>query len=187
MIVLVTPSKALLPIAVVSLALLSGCSSGASDAVAPSTAKASASAPTVAPSPQVAPSPSAAADPVPANVRAAVVDAISSGNASALEPYLAPTVHNSYVTTGYFGDIPASMHALIIQDMKAYTSNGATWNFNLPAATISGYAAKKPDYAADFTSNAIVGVSSDHIVLSFTVENGLIVRVLSATPESGLG
>ncbi|MEZ5190919.1 MAG: hypothetical protein R2717_08865 [Schumannella sp.] len=122
-----------------------------------------------------------------AELRANVVDAMSSGNTAAIEGYLASSVHITYAASEYEGDVTDP--ALIIQNLTALTGPGITWDFNLPAATLDNYANNPghyPAYSDDFPEGALVGRSSDRAVVSFAIDGGQITRVFIALDEGAL-
>jgi hypothetical protein len=124
-------------------------------------------------------------DAIPADMRANIIDAMNSGNTAALDGYLAASVHITYAASEYEGDV--SDHVLIVNDLTEVTSPTATWDFDLPASVVEGYAAfGYPAYADDFPAGALVGRSSEDKVVSFVVADGLITRILLALDESAL-
>ncbi|HWM34936.1 MAG TPA: hypothetical protein VNR36_11930 [Pseudolysinimonas sp.] len=159
--------------------LLAGCAPGTPDAsatddpvvVAPET-------PTAEPEETVDPE---------VELRATVIDAVSSGNTAALEGSLAPSVHLTYCASEAEGDV--TDHALVVNNISEVTAPSATWDFDLPASKLDTYAnhpGHYPSYADDFPAGAIVGLSSEHKVISFVVEGALITRVFICLDEYAL-
>lgn len=112
-------------------------------------------------------------------MRANIIDAMNSGNTAALDGYLAPSVFIIYAASENAGDV--TDHAQIIDDLTNVTGGSITWDFDLPASVIENYR-NNPGAAGSYTKyfpeNALVGKSSKDFVLSFTVENGLIITIL---------
>ncbi len=118
------------------------------------------------------------------DVRANIVDAVSSGNTAAL-PF-APTVHVTYAASESEGDV--SDQNLLIMDVSNATSTSAIWDFNLPESLIATYrGAPGEAYYDDFPVGAIVGRSSEDKVISFVVSGGQITRLFISNSESALG
>ncbi|CAN5339839.1 hypothetical protein BH09ACT4_BH09ACT4_00940 [soil metagenome] len=151
--------------------LLTGCGGGTPVAdPTPST-------PSVSDSPSAGPTEVAVTpEPEPAvELRANVVDAVSSGNTAALDGYLAATVHVTYCASEYEGDV--TDHVLIVNDISDATSPSATWDFDLADSVVDGYRDYSESYIDDFPAGAIVGLSSERKVLSFAVDGDQITRV----------
>lgn len=88
---------------------------------------------------------------------------ITSGNTAALEGYMAPSVKVIIAASEGIGD---RTPAQAVGDV-AYLNPGGTntWDFALPAATITNYQAGS--YKQYFTSGALVGKAADGHVVSF--------------------
>jgi len=178
-----------LPALAITAALLAGCAPAAH---APETAGPSHSAtPSAEPTDEAAvdtddTDDDADTDAGPAfDVRANIVDAVSSGNTAALHDLFAPTVYVSYCASEMFGDV--SDHDLLVSDVSEATSPTAAWNFALSTGTLDGYRASGGgSYVADFPSGAIVGASSEDKVISFVLTGDLITRLFICNYEPAL-
>lgn len=178
-----------LPAFALSAALLAGCAPGTPGTPEPSE---SSSAPSPTPTEAAetdGPDPidDAAAEAADAEMRANIVDAISSGNTAALDGYLAGSVYVKYAASEQAGFV--SDHALLISNLSYVTSPTAVWDFNLPASVIENYRNNPGSagaYVEDFPEGVLVGRSSEDKVIAFTLESGLIIRIFIANTEFAL-
>ena len=172
----------LLPALALAATLLTACGPGTPDAEPTASVTPASTIPTTEPT-------TPAPDPVDvdADLRANIVDAISSGNTAALEGYLAPTVHLTYCASEAEGDTDDA--GLVIDNLTDLTSSGASWDFDLPASTLDTYAndpGHYPAYADDFPEGAVVGLSSEKKVVSFVTADALITRIFICLDEYAL-
>lgn len=161
---------------------LTACTPGTPEASGSTTSPVS-----VAPSATPTPDDSETPEPAPADLRADIIDAMSSGNTAALEGYLAPSVHITYAASEVEGDV--TDRARIIDNLSNATSPSATWNFSLSSAVIDNYRNNPghyPSYVDDFPDGAVVGKSSENKVISFAISAGLITRIFIANDEYAL-
>ena len=120
-----------------------------------------------------------------AELRANIVDAVSSGNTAALDGYFAPTVHVTYAASEDEGDV--SDHSLLVYNVSNATSSTAVWDFNLPDSLIATYRGSGGgSYEDDFPVGVIVGRSTEDKVIAFVVSGGLITRLFISNTESAL-
>ena len=98
-----------------------------------------------------------------AAVKASIEDAVKSGNTTALEGYMAPTVKVIIAASGGVGD---RTPAQAVSDLAYLDAGTDPWNFNLPAATLASY--RSGSYAQYFPTNAVVGKSANNYVVSFS-------------------
>ena len=116
----------------------------------------------------------AVSDDLKANIR----DAVTSENYAALEGHMTNPITVVYAATE-FGGPKTPAEAVSALD---YLSNGtAPWDFNLPPATITGYA--DGDYAQYFPDGAYVGRASDSLVVSFAFECDQINQIFISIQE----
>jgi len=96
-----------------------------------------------------------------------ITAALNSKNTAALQGYMASSVTFVLAATEYG---PTETAAKAVTDLTSHTSSATTpWNFDLPAVTLSSYAAG--DYHQYFGSGAIVGKSANNYVVSFTLNS----------------
>jgi cytoskeletal protein RodZ len=116
----------------------------------------------------------AVSDSLKANIR----DTVDSENYAALQASMTDPITVVYAATE-FGGPKTPVEAVTALD---YLSNGtAPWDFNLPAATIAGYA--DGDYAQYFSDGVYVGRASDGMVVSFDFECGQINQIFISVQE----
>lgn len=107
-----------------------------------------------------------------------IQDAVASKNYAALQGFMTNPVTVVYAATE-FGGPKTPAEAVSAMD---YLNNGtAPWDFNLPAATIAGYA--DGDYEQYFPEGAFVGRASDDMVVSFSFSCGEISQVFISVQE----
>lgn len=113
-----------------------------------------------------------------ATVLESIKASITSGNTAALEGYMASSVKVIIAASEGVGDrTPVEA----IGDLN-YLMAGGTWDFALPAATLSKY--QSGDYKQYFPSTAYVGLSSKKYVVSFQFDsnakiNGIFMSINS--------
>jgi hypothetical protein len=107
---------------------------------------------------------------------AAIRGALESVDPAVIGGYLANSVYVTYAATEYEGAVTGNP-GLVLQNLEDVMYPGVTWQFDIPAAQLSAWAAS-PYYGEDFTECAIVGTQSDDRGVSLTVADGLIVREL---------
>jgi hypothetical protein len=171
-----------IPALTLAAVLLAGCAPATPDA-SPESPTPSPSTSSPAPEPTYTPVPDSGG--IPADMKANIVDAMNSGNTAAIDGYLAPSVFIIYAASENAGDV--TDHTLIVNDLSNATADGVTWDFDLPASLIENYRNNPGaggSYTAYFPDNALVGKSSADMVLSFTVEGGLITTILFADEYS---
>ncbi len=184
------PTLLLLPALALATVLLAGCAPGTPAPATPEPSTTSTPSPTPAEADETdGPDPidDAAAEAADAEMRANIVDAMSSGNTAALDGYLAGTVYMKYAASEVAGDV--SDHVRIINNLSAVTSPTAVWDFNLPASVVENYrnnSGSAGAYVEDFPEGALVGRSSEDKVISFTIVGGLITRIFIANTEYAL-
>lgn len=115
-----------------------------------------------------------------ATVLGSIKDSITSGNTAALEGYMASTVKVIIAASEGVGD---RTPVQAIGDLN-YVMAGGTWDFALPAATLSGYQAG--DYKQYFPSTALVGLSSKKYVISFQFDSTAKINGVFMTNNSDL-
>ncbi len=108
---------------------------------------------------------------------------ISSGNTAALEGYMASTVKVILAATEGIGDQTPTQ---AVGDITTFIGDPTTtsWDFALPAATITGY--KATPYVTYFPTNAVVGKSSTDKVISFSFDCTGKINVVFEAGKSSL-
>jgi hypothetical protein len=179
-----------LPALALTAVLLAGCAPGTPDDGADPIESSSTPSPTPTEADETdGPDPidDAAAEAADAEMRANIVDAISSGNTAALDGYLAASVYVKHAASEQAGFV--TDHTLLINNLSYVTSPTAVWDFNLPASLIDNYAnnpGSAGSYVEDFPEGALVGRSSEDKVISFTIVGGLITRIFISNTEYAL-
>lgn len=92
-----------------------------------------------------------------------IEDSITSGNTAALEGYMASKVNVILAASECCG---SRTPAQAVADIAYVESGTDPWDFSLPQATLDSYAAG--DYAQYFPEDALVGVSANDYIISFT-------------------
>lgn len=111
-----------------------------------------------------------------------IESAVSSGNTAALEGYMANPVKVILAATEGIGDQTPTQ---AVNDVTSFIgdTSATTWDFTLPAATITGY--KSTPYVTYFPTGAVVGKDSTSKVISFSFDcNGKISTVFEVSKAS---
>ncbi len=147
--------------AVIAL-LLAGCTPTGDDEPTPTA---------TAPDPAVTttPAPEETAAGFPDDGRGNVRDAVITGNTAAIEGYLTDPVDVILYATECCGPIAPSE---AIGNLGILASSSG-WDFDLPDATVAGWAAD-PGYGVYFTGSPIVGQASDGTIVAFHIEGAQI-------------
>lgn len=108
-----------------------------------------------------------------------ITDAVSSGNYAALEGYMADTVRVIIAASEGVGD---RTPVQAVEDLKYLDSGDDPWDFNVSEETLLEW--RFGDYASYFPISAVVGKSSDGMVVSFQFDTaGNISVVFMAASE----
>lgn len=91
--------------------------------------------------------------------------AIESENTAALEGYMAASVNVILAASEAYGP---QTPVQAVKDVD-YVKDGTTWDFALPAATLTKY--QTGDYKQYFPTTALVGKSSNNYVISFQFDS----------------
>jgi hypothetical protein len=123
--------------------------------------------------------------PTPATISAALKEimaaAITSGNSSALEAYMASSVNVSVAASGKTG---AESPAQAVSDLNYLSTGTNPWNFSLSAATIVIF--KAGAYGRYFGDTTYVGESANKYVVSFGVNSAGKIDTVFMTNNSDL-
>jgi len=110
-----------------------------------------------------------------------IKDAISSGNTAALEGRMADSV--SVIIAASEG-VGARTPAQAVGDIDYVIDSGATWDFNLSAATLDDYATG--DYAQYFPDGVFVGKSSEDKVIAFIFDANAKIKTVFMSASADL-
>jgi hypothetical protein len=112
-----------------------------------------------------------------------IESAITSGNTSALEGYMASTVAVVIAASESAGDRTPSQ---AVSDLKYLSNATSPWNFKLDATTLTKY--QNGEYKTYFKTNTLVGKSANGYVVAFNFDssgkiNGIFMAVNSSLLE----
>lgn len=112
-----------------------------------------------------------------------IESAITSGNTSALEGYMASTVAVVIAASESAGDRTPSQ---AVSDLKYLSNATSPWNFKLDATTLTKY--QNGEYKTYFKTNTLVGKSANGYVVAFNFNsagkiNGIFMAVNSSLLE----
>lgn len=112
-----------------------------------------------------------------------IESAITSGNNSALEGYMASTVAVVVAASESAGDRTPSQ---AVSDLKYLSNATSPWNFKLDATTLTKY--QNGEYKTYFKTNTLVGKSANGYVVAFNFDssgkiNGIFMAVNSSLLE----
>lgn len=103
---------------------------------------------------------------IPQSLRENIEAAISSKNTSALEGYMAKSVNVVMAASEKMGP---RTPAQAISDLEYINQSTGSWNFNIPASSLSKY--KSGAYGQYFEDNTVVGQSKDKYLVSFGIDS----------------
>lgn len=107
--------------------------------------------------------------------------AVTSGDYAALEPHLADPVYVILAASEAYGD---QTPAEAVNSLDYLDGAGGGWDFAPGNSELNAY--RNGDYAQYFPVGAVVGVSSDDYVVSFTFDSSGDIGGIFMSPDAGL-
>lgn len=115
------------------------------------------------------------------DVTQTIESAVTSGDYTALEPHLADPVYVILAASEAYGDQTPTE---AVNSLDYLDGAGGGWDFAPATSDLNAY--RNGDYAQYFPVGAVVGISSDDYVVSFTFDSSGDIGGIFISPDAGL-